>query len=295
MNKPAGRHPENLPAPVAGLVPHRRPVRLVEELVSVHATGGRATAVIQKDNPFLTPDGALERSAYVELIAQAFAAIQGWHDRQQSRPPRAGYLVGADGVEFAGTARVGDRIDITIQKTDTFGAFILVDGRVTAGNQLLAAGRLKLWLAPEGGKPTANPSQTARATPPPGLTLKARIQSAAVQPPDQVSTEHIHQSFCFPPDFVAFQGHFPGDPLLPAFLQVAMGQAVLECAQQTPVMLERLDKAKFREPLRPGQTIRVDCRMTGTDARQATVALTVTGRPAASFHLTLSAMSRTPG
>lgn len=295
MNKPSGLHPENLPAPVAGLVPHRRPVRLVEQLVSVHANGGKAAAVIQKDNPFLTPDGALERSTYLELIAQAFAGIQGWHDRQQGRPPRAGYLVGADGVELAGTARIGDRLDITIQKTDAFGAFILLDGQVTAGNQRLAAGRLKLWLAPEGGKPTANPSQTAGAIPRPALSLKTLIQNAAAQPPDQVSAEHIHQSFCFPPDFVAFQGHFPGDPLLPAFLQVAMGQAVLEWAQQTPVMLERLDRAKFRAPLRPGQTIRVDCRMTGTDARQATVALTVTGRPAASFHLTLSGMSRTPG
>jgi len=251
--------------------------------------------VIQKDNPFLTPDGALEPSTYLELIAQAFGAIQGWHDRQQSRAPRAGYLVGADGVGFAGTARIGDRLDITIQKIDAFGAFILVDGRVTAGNQRLAAGRLKIWLAPDGGKPTANPSQTAGAVPPTGLPLKTLIQNAAAQPPDQISAEHIQQSFCFPPDFVAFQGHFPGDPLLPAFLQVAMGQAVLEIAQQTPVILERLDKAKFRAPLHPDQTIRVDCRLAATDARQATVALTVTGRPAASFHLTLSAMSRTPG
>ncbi len=79
---------------------------------------------------FVNPDGTLDRTAYLELMAQTFAALKGWRDRQHGQSPQVGYLVGATGVECFGTARIGDKLTTTIQETGTFGAFKILEGHV---------------------------------------------------------------------------------------------------------------------------------------------------------------------
>lgn len=277
-----------LPAPAAGLIPHRRPVRLIEQLVAVHAQGGTTRTNVREDSLFVTPEGTLERAAYLELMAQTYAALKGWRDRQHGQLPRVGYLVGATGVVCTGTAIIGDQLITTIQETGTFGAFKLVQGHVYVRDQLLAGGQLRLWLEPpdsELGTLNKTPVKEASLSPTP---LRQAIKTAATNALKWETDRIIVQHFCFPPEFIAFQGHFPGRPLLPAFAQVQMAQVMLETAWQAALQLERIDKAKFREPLRPGQTVKVRCHLDDTpDTRQATVTLTVADRPAATYHMTV--------
>ena len=70
-------------------------------------------------------------------------------------------------------------------------------------------------------------------------------------------------SFCFNPDFVGFQGHFPDYPLLPAFVQVLAAIVVAEESTGGPLRLVSLDKAKFQKEIKPGDTIMVECEKTG--------------------------------
>jgi len=276
----------NLPAPAAGLIPHRRPVRLIEQVLEVHAQGGRAGALIREGTLFANPDGALDRTAYLELMAQTFAALKGWRDRQHGQSPQVGYLVGATGVVCTGTAIIGDQLITTIQETGTFGAFKLVQGHVYVRDQLLASGQLRLWLEPPDSEPgTLNktPVKEASLSPTP---LRQAIKTAATSALKWETDRIIIQHFCFPPEFIAFQGHFPGAPLLPAFAQIQMAHVMLETAWQAPLQLARIDKAKFREPLRPGQTVSVRCHLDETPGtRQATVTLTVADRPAATYQM----------
>jgi 3-hydroxyacyl-[acyl-carrier-protein] dehydratase len=64
-----------------------------------------------------------------------------------------------------------------------------------------------------------------------------------------------------------FQGHFPGDPIMPGVLLIeAMAQtaAVLAVAglgpahQGRPVYFMSIDSARFRRPVRPGDQLRVE-------------------------------------
>lgn len=288
--------PETLPAPAADLIPHRRPVRLIEQLVAVHAQGGATQANIREASPFVTPEGTLERAAYLELMAQTYAAAKGWRERQHGQSPRVGYLVGATGVECTGTARIGDQITTTIQETGTFGAFKLVQGHVDVRDQRLAYGQFRLWLEPphsESGR-LDKPSVKAATRPP--IPLNQAIKAAAGDSLSWETDYSIVQSFCFPPDFIAFQGHFPGLPLLPAFAQVQLAQAMLEAAWQAPLQLARVDKAKFRDPLRPGQIVTVRCHWeTTSNTRQVSVTLTVTDRPASTFLLAVRTAEVPPG
>lgn len=277
--------PANLPVPAADLMPHGRPVRLIEKLLEVHARGGRASAIIREGGLFVNPGGALDHTAYLELIAQTYAALKGWRDRQHGQPPRLGYLVGATGVECIGTARVGDRLTTTIQETGTFGAFKLVQGHVYVRDQRLSCGQLKLWLVPSHGVPeTAH--KTPKDTSLPPIPLKQALKAAANHPLEWETDGIVVQSFYFPPEFIAFRGHFTGNPLLPACAQIQMAHVMLESAWQAPLRLSRIDKAKFREPLRPGQTVKVRCHLEETpDTRQAAVTLFVADRPVSTYHL----------
>ena len=96
----------------------------------------------------------------------------------------------------------------------------------------------------------------------------------------------IKQRYRFRPDFIGFSGHFPGNPILPAFVQILTALTLTEIYKGRPLKAASVEKAKFRIPLQPDQEIEVTCRqltvgeLTGCDAR-----LTVSEGLAASFRI----------
>lgn len=277
----------DLPAPAADLVPHRPPVRLIEHLLEVHAAAARASVTVRADSLHVNADGTLDPTAHLELMGQTFAAAKSWRDRQLGRPPRVGFLAGATGVDASDTARIGDRLTIAIKQTGAFGAFAMLEGRIYRDDRRIAGGQLKLWIAPSHHAPSDTQNEASPWPPQPPTPLKKAIQAASNQPLKWEKNRRIAQSFCFPPEFIAFRGHFPGNPLLPAFVQLRMAQVMLESAAQAPLQLERIDNAKFREPLPPGQSVRVHCDLEPTpNNHKAAVTLMVLDRRIATFHLT---------
>lgn len=72
------------------------------------------------------------------------------------------------------------------------------------------------------------------------------------------------------PDLDVFRGHYPRFPLLPGVLQceAAFQAAAVLIAEMEPVeggkvpVATRLNNVKFRRPVRPGQTLEIDVRIT---------------------------------
>jgi predicted hotdog family 3-hydroxylacyl-ACP dehydratase len=285
---------ENLPAPVAGLIPHRRPVRLVETLLAANPGGGRAEARISADSMFATQDGRLDPAVHLELIAQTFAAVKGWRERHRNTPPQTGYLAGAKDVSLNGTAGLGDPLIVTMAEDDAFDPFIRVKGQVHLGDRCLARGRLTLWLEPPGSMPASAIRFGAETPATPTMPLDRAMGDAATHPLEWESDHAVTQSFCFPADFAAFQGHFPGNPVLPAFAQIRTVVYVLTSALRTRRVLDSLEKARFREPLRPGQVAQVRCRLENSpDACRASATLIHDDRPLSSFQITTREIATT--
>lgn len=64
-------------------------------------------------------------------------------------------------------------------------------------------------------------------------------------------------SFTLPPGFPAFDGHFPGQPVLPAVVQVKMAVYTLSEHFSRKFKLKEIKKAKFAAPVQAGDSIEI--------------------------------------
>ncbi|MDR0952883.1 MAG: hypothetical protein LBM71_01650 [Elusimicrobiota bacterium] len=63
--------------------------------------------------------------------------------------------------------------------------------------------------------------------------------------------------FTFLQDFPAFEGHFPGYPLLPAVVQIELALFTISARQNKKVKLKSVKKAKFSAPIFPLDTVQL--------------------------------------
>jgi 3-hydroxyacyl-[acyl-carrier-protein] dehydratase len=119
--------------------------------------------------------------------------------------------------------------------------------------------------------------------------LRSAIRSSALGPVRETEPGLFVRTYCFAPDFIGFSGHFPGYPILPAFVEVLTVMTMAEEVRDRPLQVLTLEKAKFQAEVFPGKEIIVQFReriIKGKTKLEAT--LTVAGKLAASFLLALT-------
>ncbi len=135
-----------LPIAAEELVPHRLPMRLVEQLVEIDGKNGTVVTQVCPDNLLLDDSGSLEGVALIELIAQSYAALKGYLDRRDNKPVRQGFLVGIKKLEWFAAAASGDELQITIRTLAELDDFAVAAGAIQCGEKLLARGEVKVWI-----------------------------------------------------------------------------------------------------------------------------------------------------
>jgi len=134
------------------LIPHRAPMRLVDTLVSVSDGCAVTESVLPRSAMVADEEGKIDEVAFMELIAQSYAAFKGYTDRMDGKRPGEGFLVGVRNLAVTGRAYAGDRLQTSIRTVAALGGFAVVEGAVTRGDETLASGTLKLWLVdPDAG------------------------------------------------------------------------------------------------------------------------------------------------
>lgn len=92
----------------------------------------------------------------------------------------------------------------------------------------------------------------------------------------------------FDPHLAVFRGHFPGNPLVPAVLQIEAVRAVVAAATGRRFRIVAIPKAKFTGPVRPGEVVEAVVRTSGGAGTLAVAAtLQTSGAPTASLSLVL--------
>jgi 3-hydroxyacyl-[acyl-carrier-protein] dehydratase len=93
-------------------------------------------------------------------------------------------------------------------------------------------------------------------------------------------------TFRFGSDFTGFQGHFPGHPVLPAFVQLLTGECALSLYRARPWRLRRVLRSKFLRTVRPDEAVTVTWQEQARDDRLCcSFTLLANGEKAAVFSL----------
>jgi len=96
------------------------------------------------------------------------------------------------------------------------------------------------------------------------------------------------KQFSFSEAFIGFDGHFPGNPILPAMVQLMLGEIVAAEAAGKSFVTSDAARAKFVRQVVPGELITVSGTLSEKDgATKANITLTVDGETASTYVLIL--------
>jgi len=139
-----------LPLDAEMLIPHRKPMCLIECLNASDGKSGSASARFTVNSFFVVDrKGRVEQLALLELIAQTYAASKGYEDLVDDIDVSQGYLVGISNAVYYGDAYVGQDLLIKVESKEAFDAFHLAAGEVWQDKTLLMEATLKIWISSE--------------------------------------------------------------------------------------------------------------------------------------------------
>jgi len=109
--RPAGMR---LPCPAEELIPHRRTMLLVDSLLACDPESGRGrvAAGARVAPVFVAEAERLAEVVLLEMMAQAYACLQGYRDRLAGRAPGLGFLVGVRRFSCMRKAFGGEALEV---------------------------------------------------------------------------------------------------------------------------------------------------------------------------------------
>lgn len=151
-NETTGNIHSTLPCDAGPLIPHQPPMLLVNSLIekaddSIEGSVSIIEAVVPQTGPFIN-NGHLLPEYYIEVMAQAIAASDGFPPEEKKKPA-TGLLTGIDSFSWTGTGAPGELIRITVCKTFEFGAAFIISGSISNESGQIAEGQLKIWKLEE--------------------------------------------------------------------------------------------------------------------------------------------------
>jgi radical SAM protein with 4Fe4S-binding SPASM domain len=134
-----------LPMSVQHLIPQKQDMRVVSTLLKVGERFARVESVFSGKSPFVKSDGSLEEVAYMEIMAQSAAVMNGFSKFDTDAPPPSGFLVGGQKIHIYKKSFVKDKLKIDIYKTARFGGFGILTATVKRGQEIIAEGEIKIY------------------------------------------------------------------------------------------------------------------------------------------------------
>ncbi len=134
-----------LPMPVEDLIPQKRGMRLVSFLLKVEERYAQVQSCFSDKSPFIKKDGTLEEIAYMEIMAQSAAVMDGFLKFDTDAPKPRGFLIGGQDIRIHAKTRAGEKLITDIRKTVRFGNFGILSARIMCRNRIIAEGEIKIY------------------------------------------------------------------------------------------------------------------------------------------------------
>ncbi|MCD4742514.1 MAG: SPASM domain-containing protein [Desulfobacteraceae bacterium] len=134
-----------LPLPVDDLIPQKKGMRVVSTLLEIGERFAKVESVLSNKSPFVKKDGSLEEVAYMEIMAQSAAVMNGFSKFDTDAPPPSGFLVGGQKIHIYKKSYAKEKLVIEIYKTARFGGFGILTAIVKRGLETIAQGEIKIY------------------------------------------------------------------------------------------------------------------------------------------------------
>ncbi|MCM1040971.1 MAG: pseudouridylate synthase [Bacteroides sp.] len=132
--------------PIESIIPQRRPFIMVDKLLDVSENSADTELLIGRDNIFVE-NGCFVESGMIEHMAQTCAAGMGYvaiHSLQDR--VRIGFLSAIRGLRINRCPKVGEVLHTHISIEEQFMGVVLVGAISSVGNEVVAEGKMKIFI-----------------------------------------------------------------------------------------------------------------------------------------------------
>jgi predicted hotdog family 3-hydroxylacyl-ACP dehydratase len=137
----------NMPISVHGLLPHKSPILMVKEIISYDDTLKKSviTAVVKNNSPFVNACGKIENECFLEIIAQAAAAQNGFNCTRNNLKQEKGFLAGVNHMMIFRTVSTGDCLEVKIECGAEISSLSVITGQIFYKQDLVAEAAITVW------------------------------------------------------------------------------------------------------------------------------------------------------
>ena len=133
-------------AAIEELIPHRPPMRWVEQLVECSETAATVTTRFTAEH-FAVSNGAVTETVLVECVAQTVAAALGQRMRAGGKSGAAnqGMLAAVSNFKILSLPPLDKTVTIAVREVKRLGPMLMISANISCEGQTLATGELSLY------------------------------------------------------------------------------------------------------------------------------------------------------
>jgi 3-hydroxymyristoyl/3-hydroxydecanoyl-(acyl carrier protein) dehydratase len=130
----------------AEFLPHTPPFLLLDRIVAIDGPSGRFVKHVTAADPLLGPNGELSPLLLIEAMAQGAGIVLGRQEPELRA--RGAVLAAIDHCAIAGSAAVGDTVEIEITVARRYAGMARIRARASVGTRTCATAALTLAFPP---------------------------------------------------------------------------------------------------------------------------------------------------
>ena len=132
--------------PASEFLPHTPPFLLLDRIVAIDGPTGRFVKRVTAADPLLGPSGELSPILLVEAMAQGAGIVLGRQEPELRE--RGAVLAAIDRCAIAGSAAIGDALEIEITVVRRYAGMARIKARACVGGRTCATASLTLAFPP---------------------------------------------------------------------------------------------------------------------------------------------------
>lgn len=256
----------SLPCSVRDLIPQKGKMGFEQMLIKTKSDNGQSTAIINEGNIFLDDQHQLSNAALIEYVNQLIAAVQGYNATDKNETVKNGLFVGLQDVEFFRPVYLGDSLTIKRYLTEEVAQVNFVQGIIDRDNEKIAEFVTKIYevkdleelnLLTNHGRISQHKNDMILNNHQPQFHLSSNMHRKLYSYLHDliISDDLITFKIACPDDFDAFDGHFPGNPILPGIILLEIAKLTLELYINKSVIIRAIKKMKISGVVLPNQVI----------------------------------------